>query len=185
MTRRTQLVVATALLAWLATPGLAAQRAIYESEPKVVTATIEAVDKTSRVVTLRTEAGSRLHVAAAPEMEGFSRLEIGDIVTAKYFEAMVVRLAHPDAPEPTGTPWTSVRREDNAPGTVTTRERTVRATVTSVDPTAPSLTIRGSDGVERGMAISDASQLAKLKVGDVIDVTFYESRMVSFERPKK
>jgi hypothetical protein len=35
------------------------------------------------------------------------------------------------------------------------------------------------------MAVTDAAQLKALKVGDVLDVTFYESRLVSVERPKK
>ena len=135
---------------------LGAQKAIYESEPKVVTATIEAVDKDSRVVTLKTEAGSRMHVTAPPEMEGFNSLKVGDIVTAKYFEAVVVRLARPDSPAPSGTPTTSVRRKDDVPGSETMRERTVRAKVTAVDPKAPSLSVRRADGVERAMAVGDA-----------------------------
>ena len=87
-----------AAFAFVAGTGLVAQKAIYESEPKVVTATIEAVDKASRVVTLKTAAGSRLHVTAPPEMEGFNTLKVGDIVSARYFEAIAVRLARPGSP---------------------------------------------------------------------------------------
>jgi Cu/Ag efflux protein CusF len=173
------------VLALAAATSLLAQKAIYESEAKVVTATIEAIDKASRVVTLKTEAGSRLHVTAPPEMEGFNRLKVGDLVSARYFEAIAVRLARPGSPPPTGTPTTSIRRKDDVPGSETMRERTIRATITSVDAAAPSLMVRTSDGVERAMAVTDKSQLNALKAGDQIDVTFYESRLVSVERPKK
>lgn len=185
MSRRIRLAGAAAVLALLPASGLTGQKAIYESEPKVVTATIEALDRDTRVVTLKTEAGSRIHVTAPKEMEGFNRIKLGDIVTAKYFEALVVRLARPGSPAPTGTPTTSVRRKDDVPGSETMRERTVRVKVTAVDPKAPSLSVRGEDGVERAMAVGDAEQLKALKVGDAVDVTFYESRLVSVERPRK
>jgi Cu/Ag efflux protein CusF len=169
----------------IAGAGLSAQKAIYESEAKVVTATIEEIDKAGRIVTLKTEAGSRLHVTAPPDMEGFNRLKVGDIVSARYYEAIAVRLARPGSPAPSGTPTTTVRRKDDKPGSETMRERTVRATVTAVDAAAPSLTVRTSDGVERAMAVTDPAQLQTLKAGDALDVTFYESRLVSVERPKK
>jgi Cu/Ag efflux protein CusF len=175
------------LAAWaaiLAGTGLLARKAIFESEPKVVTATIEAIDQASRVVTLKTEAGSRLHVTAPPEMEGFNRLKVGDIVSAKYYEAIAVRLARPGSPAPSGAPTTTVRRKDDKPGSETMRGRTIRAQITSVDAAAPSLMVRTSDGVERAMAVTDAAQLRTLKADDQIDVTFYESRLVSVERPK-
>ena len=35
------------------------------------------------------------------------------------------------------------------------------------------------------LAVTDPSQLAALKAGDAIDLTFYESRLVSVERPRK
>lgn len=162
-----------------------AQKPIYESEPRTVTATIQAVDKASRVVTLATEAGTRLHVTAPPEMEGFNSLRVGDLVSARYFEAIVVRLARPGTPAPSGEPVTRITRKDRAPGSEAFSERTVRATVTAVSTDTQSLTLKGEDGVERTMEVTDAAQLKTLKAGDVVNVTFYDSRLVSVERPKK
>jgi Cu/Ag efflux protein CusF len=164
---------------------IAAQKPIYESEPKTVTATIEAVDKSSRVVTLKTEAGSRLHVTAPTEMEGFNSLRVGDLVSARYFEAVVVRLARPGSPAPSSEPAVRVMRKDRAAGSETLSERTVRATITALDMGNPLLTVKTPDGLDHTMAVTDAAQLKALKVGDVLDVTFYESRLVSVERPKK
>jgi Cu/Ag efflux protein CusF len=164
---------------------LAAQKPIYESEAKTVTATIEAVDKASRVVTLKTEAGTRLHVTAPQEMEGFNSLRVGDLVSARYFEAVVVRVARPGSPAPSSEPATRVTRKDRVPGSETFTERTLRATITAVGTDTPSLTLKAADGSEHTMAVTDAAQLKALKVGDALDVTFYESRLVSVERPKK
>ena len=167
------------------TVAFAVQKPIYESQATTVTATIEAVDKTSRVVTLKTEAGTRLHVTAPPEMEGFNGLRLGDLVSARYFEAVVVRLARPGTPAPSSEPVTRITRKDRAPGSEAFTERTVRATVTAVSTDKPSLTLKGEDGAERTMEVTDAAQLKTLKAGDVLNVTFYESRLVSVERPKK
>lgn len=186
MVRVTDVVSAAAVFLLVTGDPLgAAQKAIYESEPKTVTATIEAIETSSRVVTLKTSAGNRLHVTAPEEMDGFTRLKLGDVVTATYFEAVVVRLVRPGSAAPSGTPTTMVRRKDDAPGSETRSERTVRATVTAVDVSGSSLTLRTAEGTERTMTVTDATQLAPLKVGDALDVTFYESRLVSVGRPQK
>jgi Cu/Ag efflux protein CusF len=172
---------------WLLVVGLTgsgASQAIYESAPRTVTATIEAIEEATRQVTLKTTAGSRLYVIAPIEMEGFTRLKVGDIVTARYSEAVAVRLARPGSPAPSGAPATVVRRKDDVPGSETRSERTVRASVTDVDVSAPSLTVKGQDGAERTMKVTDPAQLTGLKAGDAIDVTFYESRLISVERPR-
>lgn len=186
MTRRTIGVHACAILVCLAgARGQAGQKPIYESQPRTVTARIEAVDKASRVVTLQTEAGTRLHVTAPPEMEGFNSLRVGDRVSARYFEAVVVRLAPPGTSAPSGEPVTRITRKDRTPGSEAFSERTVRATVAAVRTEPPSLTLKGDDGAERTMEVTDAGQLKALKAGDVLNVTFYESRLVSVERPPK
>jgi hypothetical protein len=175
--------VGLAALLWLAAgAGATGQQPIYESEAKTVTATIEAVDKASRVVTLETAAGTTLHVTAPAEMEGFNQLKVGDIVSAKYFEAIAVRLARPGSPPPSSEPVTRVTRKDDKPGSEVMRERMFRATVTAADAATRTLRVRGPDGVERAMAVTDVAQLKPLKVGDTLDITFYESRLVSVER---
>jgi len=187
MTRVTGPALVIAVLVVAATSRLGAQKVIYESEPKIVTATIDEIDKSSRLVTLTTEAGSRLHVTAPRDMEGFDRMKPGDIVTAKYFDAVAVRLARPGSPAPSSEPTTTVRRKDDVPGGETMTERTYRAKITAVqkDPAAPLVILKGADGVDRAMTITDTSQLEALHVGDTVDVTFYESRLVSVEKAKK
>lgn len=169
----------------LAAPGASGAQPIFEGTPTTVTATIETVEKTSRVITLKTAAGSRLHVTAPPEMQGFDRLKAGDQVTARYFEAIVVRVARPGSPPPTAAPTTMVRRNDRKPGSETTSESTVRGTVVSVSAAAPSLTVKLTDGTERTMKVTDVKQLAALKTGDELDITFYESRLISVDHAKQ
>jgi hypothetical protein len=97
----------------------------------------------------------------------------------------VVRVARPGSPTPTSEPATRVTRKDRAPGSETFTERTLRATIVAVSTDKPSLTLKAADGREHTMAVTDAAQLKALKAGDRLDVTFYESRLISVERPRK
>jgi hypothetical protein len=181
--------VAAAVATLLAHGSASAEPAqmVYQSEPVTVTATIEAIDKANRVVTLKTPRRGSVAVQAPPEMEGFGTLRVGDEVSARYYEAIAVRLRKPGDPEMPTTPTTIVRRKDRAPGSETMRDRTVRATIQSVDPGAPSLTVKAADGGLQTLTVTDASQLKALKAGDTIDITYYESPLLVsvMRQPKK
>jgi hypothetical protein len=163
----------------------AASQPIYESEPVTGTATIEAIDKATRVVTLKTAAGAVVDVTAPAEMEGFNSLRVGDQVSATYYEAVVVHLSKPGDPAPSGTPTTIVRRKDRQPGSETMRQRTVRVTVDAVDTKAPSLTVKTQEGRVRTLTVTNAALLQNIKPGDALDATVHESLLVSVTRPRK
>ena len=164
---------------------LTAAQAVYESTPKTMTATIAVIEKDSRVVTLKTTAGSWLHVRAPDEMEGFNTLKVGDQVTASYFEAVAVNVRKPGDPEPPGEPTTVVQRKERAPGSETRRQQTFRFTVRSVDSKTPSLTVSDPQGHIVTLAVENPQRLDTLRVGDTVDVTYYESLLVSLSRPPK
>ena len=65
------------------------------------------------------------------------------------------------------------------------REQSIRATVTTVDQASSSLTVTTAAGEERSLTVTDPAQLTPIKTGDTIDVTYYESLLVSVARPKK
>ena len=49
----------------------------------------------------------------------------------------------------------------------------------------PSVTVKGPQGRVVALAVNDAKQLQNLKVGDTVDVTYYESLLVKVSRPSK
>jgi hypothetical protein len=183
MVRARQICCVAALVAF-ATIHVAAQ-AVYESTPTTLTATIVLIEKGSRIITLKTSAGNWLHVTAPDEMEGFNTLKVGDVVTATYFKAVAVRLSKPGDPSPPAAPTTVVTRKDGTPGSRTRREVTIRATVVAIDPAATSLDVKTADGEVRALQVTDAAQLKAIKPGDTLDVTYYESLLVSVARPRK
>jgi Cu/Ag efflux protein CusF len=163
----------------------ARQAPAYESTPVTVTATIEAVDKENRTVTLKGPKRGSVQVKAPEQMEGFNSLRVGDEVTATYFEAIALSVRKPGIPPPAPGPTTSTQRKDRTPGSETRREQTFTVTVEAVDPKAPSITVKGPQGRVVQFMVRDATQLSNIKVGDTVAVTYYESLLIKVSRPSR
>ena len=185
MTRIVRLVCCVSLL--VIHPMLApAGRAAAQDSPTVtVTATIEAIDKANRTVTLKAAKGNSVQVAVPDLMQGFNSLKVGDQVTATYYDAIAINLRKPGTPAASGEPQVVTQRKEATPGSETRRQRTVTVTVTAVDPKAPSMTVKGAEGRVVALALKDPVQLKGVNVGDTVDVTYYESLLIKVDRPKK
>ena len=181
MTRAAGFVCCASLLAFL--PMLATgQKPGPESTPVTITATIEAIDKANRTVTVKAPRGS-VEIKAPEQMEGFNSLRVGDLVTATYFAAYAVNIRKPGAPAPSTAPTTMTQRKDRAPGSETRRQQTFTVTVEAIDPKVPSLTVKGPQGRVVPLAVRDATELQNIKIGDTVDVTYYESLLIKVARP--
>jgi hypothetical protein len=160
-------------------------RQVPPTKTTTATASIEAIDKASRVVTLKGAGGQIVDIAAPEQMQGFNSLKVGDRVTATYFEAVAVSVRKPGAPPTPSTPVTTTRREDRKPGSETRKQQTFTVTVESVDPKAPALTVKTQKGRSVTLGVTDAAQLQNIKAGESVDVTYYESLMIKVVRAQK
>jgi hypothetical protein len=184
MTRTVCLVCCTALSV---VPLLAGTRQtpVSQSTTVALTATIESIDTANRTVTLKKTDGSSLEVAAEPEMQGFNTVKVGDQVTATYYEAIVVSVSKPGTPAPPAEPVTAIQRKERKPGSESRRQQTFRVTVESIDLKAPSLTVKGPKGRTEVLKVQEPKALQNIKAGDTVDVTYFQSLLVSVSRPPK
>ena len=166
------------------TPGAAQIRA-QESKPVSVTATIESVDKANRTVTIRRSDGTSAEIKAEKEMQGFNNLKVGDQVTATYYEAVLLTPRKPGDPAPLAEPTTTIQRKERAPGSNRRAQQTFRTTIDAIDARASSVTVKGVQGRVVTLALQDGKALQSLRVGDTLDVTYYESLLIDVSRPKK
>ena len=185
MTRTVRFAGYVALLWFSPLPADARQFPAGQSAPVTITATIEAINTADRIVTVKTANGDLADIKVADEMEGFNTLKVGDQVSATYFEAFAVNLRKPGDPPPPAAPNTVIQRNDRAPGSQSRRQQTFTVTVTAIDPKAPSLTVKGPQGRVVALKVSDPSRLQNVKVGDTVDVTYFESLLVKVSRPPK
>ncbi len=83
--------IGMAVLAVLLTgPAMAlAQQPVSRTEEVSSVFTIEAIDHSARVVTLRNQAGLLEEVYCGPEVQRFEALKVGDTVTFRFYETVV------------------------------------------------------------------------------------------------
>src|SRR5215475_13858955 len=68
-----------------------------------VTATITAIDPSTREVTLKGPQGNEVAVTAGPDVKNFDKMKVGDAVTVQYLSALSLELAKGGGREVTRT----------------------------------------------------------------------------------
>ena len=146
--------------------------------------TVEALDHSNRWITLRGPAGGSLTMQVDERVQNLSQVRVGDTVSVAYYESWALTLDGPGA-----APSASVTRTTGAeqlPAVVAARRTTVRATVTAIDAGKPSVTFRGPQGgVQEVSVAQDPRILARLKVGETYNVTYYENLAMVVEKTTK
>jgi Cu/Ag efflux protein CusF len=174
-------IIAAAVLVLTARTALAQSKTI-NAEMKTATAVIEAIEASTRTVTLKKPDGTFVSIIAGPEIKRFDELKLGDKVTAKYYENVVVRLKKPgEADANTGAAATT-GSEQVLPGGTKAKQRTITAMITAIDPVMPSISFTGPNGWKYSSTVLDKAALASVKVGDKVDIIWTEAVLVSVER---
>ena len=162
----------------------AAPQSARETESVTVNATITAIDKTNRVVTLRGPQGNSVMVYADEGVKRFNDLKVGDQVAATYSEsiALSVRPAGQSAP-PQDTQ--TVTRRAGGPGGTVTVQQNVSVTVEEIDRAAQSVTVKGPEGRIQTVHVSDPKNLQNFKVGDKVDISYTQALLLRVDPPTK
>jgi Cu/Ag efflux protein CusF len=157
---------------------------VTKASVETVTATIVAIDATNRVIALKAEDGTVESIVAGPDVQRFSELKVGDKVTFKYYESVAYSIQKPGATPPSAEKL-AVERSAARPGGKMTQTLTAVVTLTAIDLAVPSVTVRTDKGETMHFKIEDKSNLAGVKVGDKIQVTYTQALAISVESPKK
>jgi Cu/Ag efflux protein CusF len=192
-----KLTIIAAVVASIAAGSAVAQTggaAAMKSEPgKVsmaeavsVTASVVAIDKAKRLVTLKGPKGNTFVVQAGPEVKRFDEIKVGDNVVVKYVEAVTLELKKGG-----GGVRERVEREDavtakpgEAPGAAVGRQVTVIADVIGVDAKKQTVKLKGPKRTV-DLKVKDPEQLKLIKVGDQVEATFTEAVAVALEPAPK
>jgi hypothetical protein len=162
--------------------------AIVASEPGKVavaetvslSATVEAIDKAKRLLTLKGPEGNSVVVQAGSEVRNFDQIKVGDKVVAQYIEALTLTLK-PGG----GAIREKIEREDavaakpgEKPGAAVGRQVTVIADVIAVDAKKQSIRVKGPQRTV-DLKVRDPNQFKLIKVGDQIEATFTEALAIA------
>jgi Cu/Ag efflux protein CusF len=178
--KKTIVVASVAVWMSLSLPA-AAQVKTLTGDTEVVTATVEAIDVATRAVTLKGPDGTYTVVTAPPEMKRFNELKVGDKITARYYENVVIRLKAPGEKDVDSGSLGATRGEGARPAGTVAEQRTITATITQLDQKVPSITFTGPNGWTYSSRVQDKVALSKVKVGDKVDITWTAAALVSID----
>jgi Cu/Ag efflux protein CusF len=148
-----------------------------------VSAVIKAIDHKARTITLRADTGEEETFTAGPAVTRFDQLKAGDTIKATYSESIIVELRKPGTPGGQVAAVTGGRLKD-VPGGHLGTVQTATVTVKAVDMNAPSITVATADGRTMTRKIADKKNLAGIKPGDQLDITYTQSLLVNAEAKK-
>jgi hypothetical protein len=176
-------LVAAAAVVSMAGPAMAQSKTV-RSEMRTETGTIEAIEASTRTLTLKKADGTFVTTVAGPDITRFAELKLGDTVNVRYYENVVIRVKQPGEPEVISGAKGTTGSEQVLPGGTRAKQLTITATITAVDPNTPSITFTGPNGWKYSSKVQDTEALAKVKVGDKVDIVWTEATLVSVERGK-
>jgi hypothetical protein len=169
----------------LAGSTVSAQSRTIEGESVSMTVTVEAIEQSTRIMTVKDDKGIYETVQAPPEMKRFSELKVGDKITVRYYDNVVVRLKKPgEAAVDVDSAALTRGQGQTAAGTAAT-QRTITVTVAAMDPKTSSVTVKGPNGYNYSRKVRDKKTYNMLKVGDQLDMTWTEAVLISVDPPKK
>jgi Cu/Ag efflux protein CusF len=157
---------------------------VERSSVESVTATVEKVDLTKRIVTIRGPEGNLRKVHVGKEVVNLPQVRVGDKVTLDYIESLAVRMAKPGEVRDEVKGMVGRAKPGDKPGYVEGTETTVTATILELDKVRETAMLKGPDGDIVVVKVQDPSNMDKVKVGDTIVITYTEALAIAV-RPAK
>ncbi len=201
--------IAFAVVAMIATPSLAQSIAFEGSTADLiqVTATVDAIDKKDRLITLTGPEGNTVVIKAGPKVRNFDRIKAGDDVVASYYEdiSVVVTDTPSDGPPMTeeedlaedaeggmdAPPSASVQVDAGAvvaakgtePGAAVGDVVTIETTIEAVEYDTRIVTLAGQNGLSRRVKVGPEVAIEQLKAGDGVTIQIKQAVAVDVQLP--
>jgi len=149
-----------------------------------LTATVAAVNKASRKVTLVDAAGIKKTVKAGPEVINFDQIRVGDQLKVTATEELVVYVAGAgETPTDGAAELVALAPKGAKPGAVMAETIQVSAKVTAIDVAQHKATLQFEDGTTRTVPVRPDVDLSKRKVGDSVVITLTEVLAIQVTKP--
>jgi hypothetical protein len=148
-------------------------------------ATVTAIDRATRTVTLKGETDEFV-VQVGPEVTGFDSLKVGDVVVATYTESIAVRIAKQGEATP-GVTGTAIAEPPSGGKARAGGQVTATLKVEAVDLEANTVTLAAADGTKQTVEVKDPKvqeRLKTVKPGDLVVVTYTEAVALRLEKAK-
>jgi ribosomal 50S subunit-recycling heat shock protein len=152
-------------------------------------ATVTAIDQTTRMVTLQGPEGKETTVHVDKSARNLSQVKVGDIVKVAYVQQVTWQVQKPGG----GAASTDVQAEQAAvraepgqmPAGAVGQRVSFAATIEAIDTAKGTVTLKGPQGNNQTIKARNPANLKKVKVGDVVDITYTEAVAIKVEQAPK
>ena len=185
------LVLPVAAIGWAQEPAAKAkgssEPASWKTEEKAEeSATVTAIDHSTRKVTLKVAEDKFVTFKAGKNIKHLDKIQAGDVVKFTYYESLAVRVMKKGEADPAvGQAGVAARGQGGQPGGVIASEKTFIVTVEAIDKKAKTATLKFEDGKSITVTPRDPKRLDQAKVGDRLEVTHSEAIAVQVEKVAK
>jgi hypothetical protein len=147
-------------------------------------ATVAAIDKATRKVTLVDAAGIKTTVKAGPEVVNFDQIRVGDKLKITAAQELVVSVAgEGETPSDGGAQMVALAPKGAKPGGLMVETTQVTAKVTAIDAEQHKATLQFEDGTTHTVAVRPDVDLSKRKVGDKVVIRTTEALAIRVVKP--
>jgi len=179
MKLKSVLAAAAVLTLAVALPALAQQTEIA-GDMVTVKGSVEAIDHTNRVLTLKMEDGEFENITIPKGAERFDEVKVGDTLQVRYYDNVTIRLKEPgEADVDSAELGGAAADAASSPGGTIAAQRKMTVTVTELDLEKGVATVEGPHGYKYSRRIQDKEAAKKIKVGDKLDMTWTEAVQIS------
>jgi Cu/Ag efflux protein CusF len=188
--------LATALYLALSLAGahtaLADEQKATEDTPKgeisqaiEVQATVTAIDLKTRMVTLKKADGTETSFYVDESARNLPQVKVGDVVRIAYVEALAWKVNRSKKKEPTAEVASARTPHGEKPGGGVARRISFTASIEAIDLANGTVTLKGPQGNSRTFKARNPANLKKVKVGELVDITYTEAVALKVEPAPK
>jgi translation initiation factor IF-1 len=152
-----------------------------------VTATVTAIDKKNRIVTLKFEDGHESNIKCGPEVRNFAQIRKGDVVKTQFLESVELFIADsPEEPAADRTKKLARAPKGAKPGVAAVDSVEVRATVAAINYETREVTLQGPEGGLKKIKVGpEVKRLAEVKQGDTVVARLTRAFSITVSTPAK
>ena len=177
-----RLLVPSIVLCFLWPSGaLRAQAPTVVTNESTVTATVDRIERSSRVVTFRSEGNVYQSVYVEPTVAAFDELKVGDVVTVRLIESVIVELRPGAKPTVVRDTTEEARKGDEH----VVQQLKMVVTIEDVDPQGQFVAYRTGDNRKVMRPVMDKRLLEGIHAGDRVEITMTRARAISIERGRR
>ncbi len=151
------------------------------SQQTTAKATVTGIDIPGRIITLKGPKGNSATFHVGDDVKNFGQIKVGDIVIAKYYESIALRVTKPGAPEAAQVDAATAAAPGQLPGGAVVKQDTIKAKVTAIGKHKDSVTLTGPEGNSVTIKVKNPKNLNGVKVGDDVEATYTEALAVAVE----